>query len=502
MERREKIDHSWKIKPDLLFGLIVLFCLILLSRYNYLLFHGMAEIFSIVIAFSIFAFAWNSRKIMENNYLLFLGIAYLFIAFIDLIHTMAYKGMGVFPGAGADLPTQLWISARFMESISLVSASLFIRKKMKISLVFLVYTTVTFLLILSIFYWGVFPTCYIEGKGLTPFKKICEYIISLILGLSMISLFRKRAAMDRSVFQYVISSIIITIASELAFTFYIGVYDISNLVGHFLKIISFFLIYKAILETGLNRPLNLLFHNLKKREEDLQRVNLELQDLNEYKDRLMGITAHDMRNPLAVIIGFLEILEFPEDQSRLKERMLKTCEHLHQLVNELVDFNAIKQGKLILEIQECNIEDFLKEINESSKVLLKKKNIRMDLEVEPGLPPVHMDSHRIEQVMDNLISNAIKFSYPDTRITIQAIRRKTDIQISVSDQGKGIPRSEISLLFQEYGRTSVKPIEDEKSTGLGLAIVKRLIEAHGGRIRVDSELGRGATFTFTLPAAM
>jgi len=177
----------------LLTGGLLLLGLYLTSLYNYLLFHSLAEVFSIVIAFSIFILAWNCRKIIDNNYLLFLGIAYLFIGFIDIIHTLAYAGMGVIIGYGTNLPTQLWISARFLESISLLIAySLLNYKKLKVNLILLGYIVTVSLLFLSIFYWKIFPSCFIEGSGLTPFKKISEYIISLILAAFLFFLFKSK----------------------------------------------------------------------------------------------------------------------------------------------------------------------------------------------------------------------------------------------------------------------------------------------------------------------
>jgi hypothetical protein len=117
-----------------------------------------------------------------------LGIAYLFVGFIDIIHTLAYVGMGVFLGYGANLSTQLWIAARYLQSISLLIACfIFERRKIKINFILLGYTIITSLLFLSIFYWKIFPPCFIEGTGLTSFKKISEYIISLILAASLFS---------------------------------------------------------------------------------------------------------------------------------------------------------------------------------------------------------------------------------------------------------------------------------------------------------------------------
>jgi PAS domain S-box-containing protein len=257
-------------KVTFLFGFSILFGLYLTSLYSYLLFHSLAEIFSIIIACGIFMIAWNSRRFLDNHYLLFIGIAYLFVGGLDLVHTLAYKGMGVFSGYNANLPTQLWIAARYLQSISLLLAPLWIGRKLKINSMLLAYGAVIALLLLALFPWQIFPDCFMEGRGLTPFKKISEYIISLILMTAIVLLVQRRKEFDDIVFQLLNWSILTTIAAELAFTFYVSVYGLSNLVGHLFKVVSFYLIYKALIETGLVRPYDLLFRNLKKSEEALR----------------------------------------------------------------------------------------------------------------------------------------------------------------------------------------------------------------------------------------
>ncbi|MCP3876014.1 MAG: PAS domain S-box protein [Desulfobacteraceae bacterium] len=268
---------------------LILAGLYLTSFYSYLLFHSLAEIFSIVVAFGIFIIVWNSQRFLDNNYLLFLGAAYLFIGSIDLIHTLSYKGMGAFPGYGGNLPTQLWIAARYMESISLFIAPFLFGKKVNLSRILVLYSIITFLLFTFIFALKIFPDCFIEGQGLTKFKIISEYIISCILTGSIFVLFTKKNEFDINIFKLIVASAIVTIGGELAFTFYVSVYGISNLVGHFFKIISFFLIYKAIIETGLEKPYNLLFRNLKKREENLSQTNQLLDGVLEHTHILTAL---------------------------------------------------------------------------------------------------------------------------------------------------------------------------------------------------------------------
>jgi len=258
--------HFW----SLLLGISVLFGLWVATLYNYLLFHSIAEIFSIVVACGIFLLAWNSRSLIKNSYILFIGIAYLFVAGLDMIHTLAYEGMGVFYEYEANLSTQLWLSARYLESASLFIALFLIKRSIKAKPVFIGYTIFTILILASIFYWRIFPVCFVEGTGLTVFKKVSEYIICFILLASVVILLRKRTEFEPGILRLLVASITVTIASELAFTLYIDVTGFFNLIGHYLKIISFYLIYKAIIETGFKKPLTLLFRDLEQSENRLR----------------------------------------------------------------------------------------------------------------------------------------------------------------------------------------------------------------------------------------
>jgi PAS domain S-box-containing protein len=262
-----------------LLGLLLLVGLWATSLYSYLLFHSIAELFSIIVACGIFMLAWNSRQFTKNDYLLFIGIAYLFIGALDLTHTLAYKGMGIFQGYHANLSTQLWIAARYVESASLLIAPLLVGRKLKTNFVFLGYIIATTVLLGSILYWHVFPVCFIEGEGLTIFKKVSEYIISFILIASVVVFFNKRKEFERDILRLLIASIVVTIVSELAFTLYADSYGHASLIGHYLKFVSFYLIYVAVIRTGLTRPFALLFRDLKQSEDTLRAAEeyLELE---------------------------------------------------------------------------------------------------------------------------------------------------------------------------------------------------------------------------------
>jgi PAS domain S-box-containing protein len=256
-------------------ALVVLIGLYVASLYSFLLFHSLAEGFSIVIACGIFLVAWNTRRYITNHYLLFLGIAYLFVGILDLAHTLAYKGMGVLPAHGANAPTQLWIAARYLQSLSLLAAPLLLRRKIRPEFYVAGYGAVTVLLLLAIFAWRIFPDCFLEDAGgLTPFKIASEYVISAILLLAGGLVWHHRDEFDRQVLRWLLLSILLTVLSELAFTAYVSVYDFANLLGHYLKIVSLYFLYLAIINTGLTRPYDLLFRDLNRHREWL-RVTLE-----------------------------------------------------------------------------------------------------------------------------------------------------------------------------------------------------------------------------------
>jgi len=233
------------------------------------------------------------------------------------------------------------------------------------------------------------------------------------------------------------------------------------------------------------------------------RLYQQLVELNELKNKFLGIAAHDLRNPLGVIKGFIGLLRSGSlDETTTKDvmqRIDKSCQTMLNLVNDLLDISAIESGCLNLQLKEVNLEDYLNECHSSNLILATAKSIDLNLELSPNLPLVTLDEDRISQVINNLITNALKFSFPNTVITMKAKRNGDEIIISVIDQGQGIPESEIPNIFREFNKASTRPTAGEKSTGLGLAIVKRMVEAHQGQIIVKSQLGKGTTFTFTLP---
>ncbi|MEW5803345.1 MAG: MASE3 domain-containing protein [bacterium] len=243
--------------------------------------HMLVELLGVIVASSIFMFAWNSRRFQDNNYFLFIGIAYLFIGVLDLAHTMAYQGTILSWGSVINLTVQLRIAARYVESVSFLIAPLFIGRKLRARYVFLSYITATSLLLGSILSGSspIFPDCFIEGTGLTLFNTISELCICLVLLASIALLAQKGGKFDPGVLRLLIASVILTIGSEMTFTIYAYTSFSSNFIGHSLGAVSYYLIYKAIIETGLMEPYRLLFRNLKASEESIKAAYAELDQI-------------------------------------------------------------------------------------------------------------------------------------------------------------------------------------------------------------------------------
>lgn len=244
-----------------------------LSRlHSYLLFHSLVEGVTIVIACAVFLLAWNTRQYLSHHYLLFVGVAYAFVAPVDLLHTLAYKGMGVFPGFDADLPTQLWVFGRLLHALALALAPVFVRRPVPLGPTAAGMGAVTGLGLLAIFVWRLFPAAFVEGSGLTPFKQGSELVAILLLACAALGLVRRRDAFDPRVLRLLVASILVTAAAEAAFTAYTDVYGHWNMLGHFGRLAASYLIYKALVETGLRQPYSLLFRDLKQSEEALRQA--------------------------------------------------------------------------------------------------------------------------------------------------------------------------------------------------------------------------------------
>lgn len=244
-------------------------------------------------------------------------------------------------------------------------------------------------------------------------------------------------------------------------------------------------------------------------QRELVKKNEELSRLNELKNRFIGMAAHDLRNPLGAILNFSDFLE-DETKDQLSEEHLqflqsinKSASFMLNLVEDLLDFSHIESGKIQLSSESFDIIALFRRIVQAMQTISANKNIHITFNSDKDQFFYHGDPNKLEQVLQNLLGNAIKFSHPkeSIKVCLCSEKNKEEILIKVSDTGKGIPEEGHKDLFMPFNKSSSSGTAGEKGTGLGLFIVKSIVEAHKGKIWLESKVNEGTTFYVTLPVS-
>ncbi|MDM8536639.1 MASE3 domain-containing protein, partial [Desulfobacterales bacterium HSG17] len=385
------------------------------------------------------------------------------------------------------------------------------------------YVFIFFIITFSVFYWKNFPICFIDGKGLTSFKKNSEYIICFILLIDIILLFRFKDRFEKNVFKLLVGSNICTIISELAFTFYISNYGFSNLIGHYFKIFSFYMIYKAIVETGIVKPYDIIFRELKIKEKNLKQARDAAEVANKAKSEFLANMSHELRTPLNGILGYAQILKIDSSLNKSQQAGLDVIErsgtHLLSLINEILDLSKIEARKMEIHESVFNFPVFLRDIVSIINVKAKQKNIKFYSEISSNIPEnILADEKRLGQILLNLMSNAVKFTHKGKIVfTVKQLEDRsentsentsenisesitTGILFQIEDTGIGISKEQMKDIFSPFKQVGEfsRTIE---GTGLGLSISQKLVRMMGSELHVKSSVGKGSIFGFELDMA-
>jgi|GEM_PF-1201933 len=371
-----------------------------IEAYNYLLFHSIAESISFLSSFIIFIIVVSVWSQLHNNYLCFLGIAFFFVGTIDLIHMLTYKGMQIFSGFNENLPTQLWILVRYIQALSLLVGALLIKKRHQINsyLIFFIYSIIVGLSFGMIFYWKIFPECFIEGYGLTPFKIDSEYVICAILIVSMTIMMKRRDFFNQETLRLLVVSIVFQIIAEIAFTVYSNVYARSIFIGHYFKILSVVLFCRATVATVVGGLSEFFFEKLKKRQHQLkqaQRIgNMGSWELNlvnshfTWSNQTLIILEFDKSSTRLSYQIFLERIH-PEDREQRKKNFITAIENrgtynsIHRLLMANGTMKFVHERGEISYDEENNPQKMsciIKDITEQKKI--EEEILRLNLDLE------------------------------------------------------------------------------------------------------------------------
>ena len=233
----------------------------------------------------------------------------------------------------------------------------------------------------------------------------------------------------------------------------------------------------------------------------------KLREVDRLKDEFVSIVSHELRTPLTSIRGSVQLVLDDEkavtdrEHRTLLQIALNNCERLVRIINDILDVSKIESGNLVLRKKPAHVAELIRQSVDVVAPPARSAGVRIDVNVPANIRPVMVDPDRIVQALVNLLSNAVKFAPKDSTVTITVTGTENVITIAVSDQGEGIAPENLNRLFQKFQQVDSSASRRKGGTGLGLAITKALVEQHGGRIAVDSELNKGTRFSFTLPAA-
>jgi signal transduction histidine kinase len=238
--------------------------------------------------------------------------------------------------------------------------------------------------------------------------------------------------------------------------------------------------------------------------EEIQEKSRQVEEASRHKSQFLANMSHELRTPLNAILGYAELVldgiygDAPEKMRNVLERIQTNGKHLLGLINDVLDLSKIEAGQLTLTLNDYSIKDMMHGVYVAVEPLAGNKKLNFKLEVPPNLPPARGDERRLSQVLLNLVGNAIKFT--DTgEVAMKASAANGSYTIAVADTGPGIAEADQAKIFEEFQQSDSTHTKAKGGTGLGLAIAKQIVEMHGGRLWVESTLGTGSTFFFTIP---
>jgi GAF domain-containing protein len=238
--------------------------------------------------------------------------------------------------------------------------------------------------------------------------------------------------------------------------------------------------------------------------EEIQDKSRQVEEASKHKSQFLANMSHELRTPLNAILGYTELIldgiygEAPDKMRTVMERVQSNGKHLLGLINDVLDLSKIEAGQLVLSIQDYSIKDVVHGVYSAVEPLASGKKLAFKIDVPPNLPPARGDDRRLTQVLLNLVGNAIKFTDAG-EVAVKAAASNGAYTISVRDTGPGIAEADQAKIFDEFQQADSTQTKAKGGTGLGLSIAKRIIEMHGGKLWVESSLGAGSTFSFTVP---
>jgi signal transduction histidine kinase len=259
------------------------------------------------------------------------------------------------------------------------------------------------------------------------------------------------------------------------------------------------------LQEALKQANRELERRVEQRTQELRQALLRVSELNQIKANFIANVSHELRTPLTLLRGYLDMMkegafgEVTYEQAKALDALLRSAMRLEKLIDDLILFAYAERGELTLTLTNNTLQEIAAQVLDRHRYSAKVKGIVLEAEIEPDIPLVHCDRERIAWVIDELINNAIKFSSAGGKVSLAILYHQGIVTVSVRDQGIGIPAQRLAEIFEPFHQLDGSTTRRYGGTGLGLALATRILEAHGSQLRVESEVGKGSLFEFSLP---
>jgi len=475
--------------------------------------HMIIEFVIVVVAICVSLMSWYDYKYKHELKMLIICLTFCLVAPLEFAHALSDLGMPDFITPNSVnkaslffVVTKLFLAVGLLTAVFSGDKVKIIRRSTIIPVFFALASAV--LVMLVIFSLSYLPAMYdlVTGSQTGP-RVFLGYLIIAMEGLAVVRLLMKKMKKKFGKQDiYLCMALVIIIMSDLAFIYYRNPYDTYNLLGHIYQIFSFAFIFKTIVDDAMgiiyetNSTLEIQWEILSEKNRQLQRADL-------LKDEFLANTNHELRTPLTAIIAFTEML-LDEGTGKLNElqkdylgEISDSGKELLGRINGFLELSKIAAGKTVLYREEFGVDELIEAVSSKMRPLFNQKEITLDVPRKTGLNRFWADREKTGQILTNLLSNALKFTAPGGRVTVEAGPDGSGqgVYISVADSGIGIDKSDQERIFQPFQQLDGTRARRYSGTGIGFTYAKKLVDLHGGSITVSSEINKGSIFTLTLP---
>ncbi len=473
----------------------------------YLPLHVLLEAGIAAVALATFAVQWfaGGTQMFREARARLLGASFLGMGLLEIVHLLVFPGMPGFLGPSSTergifywFASRIWILTALLAVLWLEprSESPFLRRRWLLAGAL---ALVAALVALEVTLPPDHAWFYVQGKGLTPLKVGIEWALAAAAFFgALLASRRGRSVPGEGPLSKIAVAFVLMAIAELCFSLYRHPHDVLNLAGHAYLAIAFWFLFDALFVAALLRPYREL-ESLRAHVEDELVVTIRrLERMREQREDFLRAVSHDLRNPLQVVLLQADRIArvAPENPALVRPvaALRFAGRRMERMLRDLTDAARLEVGELRLARERVELRPFVEHLLEVEQGVLDSS--RVEDQVDPSLPPLDVDPDRLDRILVNLLGNALKYSERSVRISAE--RDGDAVRIAIVDQGAGIPEADLPRIFERYYRGHR---HEGEGLGLGLFIVKGLVEAHGGRIRLESRQGVGTTFTVHLPIA-